>query len=62
MKDLVVSEVICDGLIVTLAAGDQLPGGLWAVERDHQLFVPMLSKCQGLLDDVAGTGKGVGVA
>ena len=45
MKDLIVAEIIYDGLIVTLAGGDKLSGAPRAVERDHQLFVSALGKC-----------------
>ena len=45
IKDLVIPEIVYDGLIVALAGGDKLSGNLWAVERDHQLFVPALGKC-----------------
>lgn len=45
IKDLIVAEIIYDGLIVTFAGGDKLSGDSRAVERDHQLFVSMLGKC-----------------
>ena len=45
IKDLIVAEIIYDGLIATFAGGDKLSGDSRAVERDHQLFVSMLGKC-----------------